>query len=67
MLCGQMEIGQNGLGSDATWWIIQIKVNPTKVSGEIPHPVEESKGFLDDLTPQRGSTVPYRTPGQYSK
>ena len=28
----QMKIWQNWLGSQATWWIIQIHVNPTTVS-----------------------------------
>ena len=39
ILLGEMEIWQNRLGTQATWWNIQLKVNPTHVPDHFCHPV----------------------------
>ena len=39
VVLGQMGVWLNWLCSWATWWNIQIKVNPTQVHDHKPHPV----------------------------
>ena len=40
-MLGQLGVWQNWLGSQARWWNIRIKVNPTQVRDHQCHPVLE--------------------------